>query len=90
MITIFYRTIGHFTAMVTERSTQIGCAVSFYSGSGSWKNYLMACNYASTNMRGCSVYRSGAATSGCTLGADSTYPGLCKVNEPINPNSILC
>jgi hypothetical protein len=83
------RTIGHFTAMVTERSTQIGCAISSFRYNG-WNAYLLACNYASNNMIGCSVYRSGAIASACTLGPDSTYPGLCKTNEPIDPNNLLC
>lgn len=84
------RTIGHFTAMVTERSTAVGCAISSYSVSG-WNNtYLMACNYASTNMRDCSVYRAGSTAIGCVSGRDSKYSGLCSIDEPIDPNKLIC
>jgi hypothetical protein len=87
MIHFLFRTIGHFTAMVTERSTQIGCAISSFKYNG-WNAYLLACNYASTNIVNYPVYRSGAVASGCTLGRDSIYPGLCTTSEPIDPNSI--
>lgn len=86
------RTIGHFTAMVTERTTQIGCAISQYetvSGSTRWRHSLMTCNFASTNMLNCPVYRSGTRAQDCTLGADPQFPGLCRANEPINPNTLV-
>ena len=78
--------IGHFTVMVNERNTQVGCAISNYvSGGFNWS--LLACNYATTNMLNTPTYRSGVTASGCTLGRDPTYTGLCRTNEPINPNS---
>lgn len=75
--------------MVTERSTEVGCAISSFTSNG-WNSFLLACNYASTNMIGCSVYRSGPAGSACTSGRDATFPGLCSANEPIDPNNIIC
>lgn len=45
--------IGHFTVMVADRNTHVGCAVSTYSVQGqSYKAFLMACNYAATNVIG--------------------------------------
>lgn len=81
------RAIGHFTAMITERSTKIGCAISSFR-LNNWNSYLLTCNYASTNMIDAPVYRSGPATSECKLGRDSVFPGLCKTNEPIDANEI--
>lgn len=81
--------IGHFTALVNERQTHIGCSMSMFdfdlSGT-TWRAGLLACNYAFTNMIGWPVYRVGAAGSQCLQGTDGTYPGLCTLNEPINPN----
>ncbi|CRL03988.1 CLUMA_CG017107, isoform A [Clunio marinus] len=85
--------IGHFTAMVTDRTTQIGCAISQYetvSGSTRWLYSLMACNFANTNILSCPVYRSGTRAQECTLGADPQFPGLCRANEPIDPNQLIC
>ena len=78
--------IGHFTVMVSERTTQVGCAISNYVSEG-WNWSLLACNFASTNMLNQPIYRSGATGSGCTLGRDLVYTGLCRTNEPIDPNS---
>ena len=78
--------IGHFTVMVSERNTQVGCAISNYESDGMYWS-LMACNYATDNMIGSVVYRSGPTGSGCTLGRDPKYTGLCRTNEPIDPNS---
>ena len=82
--------IGHFTSLVCERQTQIGCAISTYKSSinnREFNNYLMTCNYASTNMQTYPTYRSGTETgSACKEGTDSEFPGLCKITEPIDPN----
>lgn len=76
------KTIGHFTVVVTDRATQVGCALSTYT-EGIWRTSLMACNYAFTNLVGAKVYKSGETASGCTTGVNSDYPALCSVNEPI-------
>lgn len=84
------RVIGHFTAMVTDRTTQIGCAISSFrtrSGSTTYNSYLMACNYASTNIIGCSVYKSGPTAQACTRGADKLFKGLCTTSESFDANS---
>ena len=78
--------IGHFTVMVSERNTQVGCALANYVSGGN-NHSLLACNYATTNMRDQPIYRTGATGSGCTLGRDTRFTGLCRTNEPINPNS---
>lgn len=76
------RVIGHFTQLVTDRAIQVGCAVARYSDN--WRNSLMACNYAFTNLVGAPVYVTGTSASGCTTGRNPDFTGLCSVNEPIS------
>jgi hypothetical protein len=76
--------------MVTDRTTEIGCGISTHkttSGSWTFNNYLVACNYASTNIMSWPVYRAGSTASACEDGADPNFPGLCKTSEKIDPNS---
>ena len=79
------KAIGHFTALVNELQTHIGCAVAHYTD-GTWRRHYLACNYAFTNMQKFPVYKSGPPSSGCTTGRDSVYKNLCSLNESINPN----
>lgn len=82
--------IGRFSTLVNERQTHVGCALALFdqdSGSTVWRVGYFTCNYASANFGGTSVYRSGPVGSQCVLGTDDTHPGLCTLNEPINPNA---
>lgn len=78
-------TIGHFTQVVTDRSIQVGCAVSRYTTvtTATWRNSLMVCNYAFVNLVGERVFVTGPVASGCVTGVNSNFPALCSVNEPI-------
>lgn len=81
--------IGHFTAMVTDRSIKMGCAIMYSfnpTGATVWNQWLIACDYAATNMVGWPTYVSGKTASKCTKGTDKTYKGLCSEDEPIDPN----
>ncbi|EDV99787.1 antigen 5 like allergen Cul n 1 [Drosophila grimshawi] len=82
--------IGHFTVMVADRNTRVGCAVSTYSVTGqSYKAYLMACNYAATNVIGIKMYTSCAVgASSCTTGVNPSYPFLCSSSEVYDPNNL--
>ncbi|ALC49419.1 Ag5r [Drosophila busckii] len=82
--------IGHFTVMVADRNTAVGCAVSTYSVKNqSYKAFLMACNYATTNMIGTKMYNScSSAASKCTTGVNPSYKFLCSASENINPNNL--
>jgi hypothetical protein len=84
-----FRNIGHFTVMVHENNTAVGCGMSTYktiSNGRSMNTYLFACNYATTNRIGCPVYNAGTKASGCPEGVDKAYPNLCKPSAKINPN----
>lgn len=74
--------IGHFTAVVTDRSIAIGCAIATYTV-GTWKNALVACNYAYNNMVGAKVYQTGNIAANCTTGVNLDFKALCSVNEPV-------
>ncbi|XP_062141056.1 antigen 5 like allergen Cul n 1-like [Drosophila sulfurigaster albostrigata] len=72
--------IGHFTVMARQNNVALGCAAARYVTSG-MNNFLLACNYATTNIVGNAVYVAGTTAAGCTTGTNVNYPGLCKVAE---------
>ncbi|CAO1398850.1 unnamed protein product [Diamesa serratosioi] len=78
--------IGHFTQMVYDRATKIGCAFARYSNQ--YRTGLFACNYSSGNIKGYKVYKCGRSASGCSKGNNPNYPALCSVNEQINTNQV--
>lgn len=72
--------------MAYDRATHVGCAFARYTNN--YKTGLFACNYASGNIRGYKIYKCGTAASKCLLGRNPTYPALCNINEPIDPNQV--
>lgn len=74
------KTVGHFTQIVTDRATHVGCAISSYTEK-QWKTSLITCNYAFTNIHGMRVYLSGATGTGCKSGRNPDFPALCDINE---------
>jgi hypothetical protein len=71
---------GHFTQMVTDRVTAVGCAmIKFFANSRN--NYIFACNYNSVNMIGASTYQSGTPVAGKCTQKNPTYPALCYAND---------
>ncbi|XP_061388583.1 antigen 5 like allergen Cul n 1-like [Musca vetustissima] len=80
--------IGHFTAMMGERNIAVGCAASTYSTKGvKYKTFLIACNYATTNMINKPIYRGCAKPAAqCKAGKNSKFPNLCAPKEAYNVN----
>ncbi|XP_034654394.1 antigen 5 like allergen Cul n 1 isoform X2 [Drosophila subobscura] len=78
--------IGHFTTMVNERNSRVGCAIARFTDANNVQATLLACDYAVTNVLNNPVYRAGAPASECTSGRNPTYPNLCAVNENYNFN----
>ncbi|KAH8385462.1 hypothetical protein KR093_005089, partial [Drosophila rubida] len=75
--------IGHFTVMARQNNYAVACAAARYVVSG--ENYfLIACNYATTNVVGKATYNVGKTAAGCTTGTNVNYAGLCKVGEAYN------
>lgn len=79
------KTIGHFTQLVTDRASSIGCAIARITNNQR-KISLVACNYAFTNFEGKKVYESGKAATGCDCGNNPDFPALCSVKDPTKPS----
>ena len=72
--------IGHFTALVQDRSYKIGCAMGNFVDRldhNDLTSSLFGCNYSFTNLTGTPVYQVGPPASKCPHGKDKRYPGLC-------------
>ncbi|XP_065365387.1 antigen 5 like allergen Cul n 1-like [Calliphora vicina] len=80
--------IGHFSAMMTDRNIRVGCAASTYSVPGqSYKAFLVACNYAAANMPKFPIYvKCDWPASQCSTGNNPSYPNLCSVYEQFDVN----
>ncbi|XP_037818674.1 antigen 5 like allergen Cul n 1-like [Lucilia sericata] len=80
--------IGHFTVMMADRNIRLGCAASTYAVTGvSYKVYLLACNYATTNVLGFPIYVSSKKPGECcATGHNPKYPNLCSVSEEYSVN----
>ncbi|XP_037960264.1 antigen 5 like allergen Cul n 1-like [Teleopsis dalmanni] len=73
--------IGHFTLVVTDRATHVGCAAIRYKIDG-YRNFLLTCNYASNNIIGKPVYKtSETSAADCETGVSDVYPKLCSIDE---------
>ncbi|CAD7083425.1 unnamed protein product [Hermetia illucens] len=80
-------TTGHFTVMVNDLNTHVGCALVVQPTSSGSESFF-ACNYAQTNVIGTQLYIKGPPASKCIKGANEKYPALCDVSEPINPRKL--
>ena len=74
--------------MMADRNIRVGCAAATYTEPGaSYNAYLVACNYATTNMVNFPIYAScDTAGSSCTTGTNPTYPNLCSASEVYTVN----
>ncbi|XP_053691844.1 antigen 5 like allergen Cul n 1-like [Sabethes cyaneus] len=77
-------TIGHFTQMMSDRTTSIGCGIVIYPHKVSgytFKVVLYACNYSITSIYSQPVYRKGPVGTKCVTGRNHLYDGLCNEEE---------
>lgn len=83
--------IGHFTVMMAEKNVEVGCAIATYTDQESKLNtFLMACNYATTNIVGFPIYNAcRKAAMNCTTGKSKTYTNLCSDNEKYEVNTFM-
>lgn len=65
--------------MTADKNIRVGCAAARYNNG--YNNFLLACNYATTNMIGSAMYTSGTAASGCKAGRNSAFTSLCSTAE---------
>lgn len=72
--------------MMADRNIRLGCAASTYSQQP-YQAYLVACNYATTNMINFPIYKScNKAGTSCTTGTNPKYPNLCSASEKYDVN----
>lgn len=76
--------IGHFTAIVNEKTTRIGCSLVRHQING-FKYLYLVCNYSYTNFLGEPIYTPGPTCSYCETGQHRIYHGLCSENENVIP-----
>ncbi|XP_063705347.1 antigen 5 like allergen Cul n 1-like [Culicoides brevitarsis] len=78
------KAIGHFTAMIQDRTDTIGCAILRHTKNS---HFFLACNYSFTNMVKDKVYTKGQKScSKCRTGCNAIYKGLCNPHEYVNPD----
>lgn len=70
---------GHFTSMMQDRSSHVGCAMVQYRDGNKYDS-LMTCNYEFNNIATMAVYKAGATCSGCKTTCTKNPPGLCGHN----------
>ncbi|KAJ8936293.1 hypothetical protein NQ318_001486 [Aromia moschata] len=82
--------VGHYTQLVWAESTEVGCAVSYYSTSSenrTWYHVLFVCNYGPAgNYVGQPMYKVGKPCSKCPKGLkqNKEYKGLCGTIRDVN------
>ncbi|CAG9822518.1 unnamed protein product [Phaedon cochleariae] len=85
---------GHYTQMVWADTTEVGCAVSYYSAKNlgrKWYSVLLACNYGPAgNYLGRPVYITGSPATGCPGGRPNRkYKGLCGGDKSLKETKIF-
>lgn len=70
------REIGHFTLMIQDRMTCLGCAMVRYTKDKQNRTSL-ACNYSYNNIYGSHIYELGDTGSMCEGEMSEQFPGLC-------------
>ncbi|KAL9889217.1 venom allergen-1-like [Glossina fuscipes fuscipes] len=79
--------IGHFTVLVNDRQTVVGCAFlhNILPGRKKMCNVIFTCNYPTNNIRGIGTYKSGPPASECKQ-RNAEFTNLC--DDPIDPNDL--
>uniref|UniRef100_A0A023EMP6 Venom allergen-1 n=1 Tax=Aedes albopictus TaxID=7160 RepID=A0A023EMP6_AEDAL len=80
--------IGHFTQMVNDRVTMVGCSLVHYvtyPNGEETLNYYFVCNYSMANVIGGRVYTKGTTGSNCKTGQNPNFKGLCSSKEKVEP-----
>jgi hypothetical protein len=69
--------IGHFTAMVIDKTKRVGCGMTKHVNANGY-NWEFGCDYSFTNIIDQPVYEVGTTASKCSKGKSSVYQGLCN------------
>ncbi|KAH8354716.1 hypothetical protein KR084_003277 [Drosophila pseudotakahashii] len=78
--------IGHFTLLVSDRVSRVGCAgIRFLEPNTNRFQFMLTCNYDYNNIFNEPIYQSGPAGSKCVQHRISEkFPGLCDWRDPID------
>ncbi|XP_055911666.1 antigen 5 like allergen Cul n 1-like [Eupeodes corollae] len=68
---------GHFTVMIADKNTHVGCAMILMKNDKT----VLTCNYATTNLVNSKLFHPGKTASQCKSGKSKKYSGLCSSNE---------
>jgi hypothetical protein len=79
--------VGHFTQMLVDRASAIGCAMIIFPQNGFYF-YIFTCDYSSQTIIGFPIYKQLTSASECTK-MNPDYPALCSADEPNNPNKLI-
>lgn len=71
------KVVGHFTAVIQQRSGRVGCAMTQFKENDKWFMKLLTCNYSYTNMLGEQIYAVGKPCTSCPSECSDKFPGLC-------------
>ncbi|XP_073822006.1 venom allergen-1-like [Musca autumnalis] len=79
---------GHFTLLVSDRQTHVGCAFlnMLLHGSPTKRMVIFTCNYSSTNIRSIPSYKPGPPASQCKR-RHAVYEFLCE-DDGINSDDL--
>ncbi|XP_014101145.2 venom allergen-1 [Bactrocera oleae] len=80
--------IGHFTIMMADRNIRVGCASIIFQEEGDdFEGFLIACNYATTNVVNFHIYKSCSEPAvECETGKNPDFPNLCSTSEQYDVN----
>lgn len=71
-------TIGHFTQLVHDKNTNVGCAaVEWTEDNGEKKATRITCNYIKANYFKKTLYDAGPTCSDCSVCDEEDFLGLC-------------
>uniref|UniRef100_A0A1A9VG34 SCP domain-containing protein n=1 Tax=Glossina austeni TaxID=7395 RepID=A0A1A9VG34_GLOAU len=79
--------IGHFTVLVNDRQSHVGCSLlnNRLSDGQETRIIILICNYSTTNVYGFPTYKAGATASQCKE-RNEVFTNLC--NDPIDANDL--
>lgn len=80
--------IPHFLEVSLDKANQVGCAMANFPQNGN-QITVFTCNYSFDIIEEQKVYVSGPAASECQTGTNPQFPGLCSINESIDPNKVF-
>lgn len=79
------KSIAHFMQLTQDNANEVGCALINLPQNGN-KFTVFTCNYSLASVSNFPIYAVGPAASKCKTGNNPQFPGLCSINESVNPN----